>query len=250
MAIINDFIGGQFASDSTETVGIGGFKTSSVVRERISRSREIPTAYLEDGSHSNDHIIRNPLLVLIEGVVSDVFVLPNEPLLQSSIDDSLGLISQYAPTRTQSEISRINGINDSIQGAINFANDVISGGQIFSGVGSSTSKSNIELFIDTMEGIVASDALIKIDAPLRTYENMAIVSLDYDRDSETNSLNFTIEAQQFRFVETAFSEVAIAPSPSTATGGQTAGVSDKGPQEGKKATEKEKEESLFSSILR
>ena len=96
----------------------------------------------------------------------------------------------------------------------------------------SEGKSNIEKFIDAMEGVMNSDTLIEIKSATKNYRNMAITSLDYDRDNTTNSLNFRIEAQQFRFAETAFSEIKAAKKPATSNNGQQDEPADKGPQDG------------------
>lgn len=249
MAIINDFIRGQFGNDAEQQVGIGGFTTMATVRERVVKTRDVPTTFLEDGSHINDHIIRNPLLITIEGNVSNTFVIPTaatELFQQGS--STLGAITQYAPARTQSELSKVASLATDITGALNALDQTIEGLQIPGLLGGDTQKDNIDKFIDTLEGILASDALIKIDTIGRTYENMAITSLEYDRDNTTNSINFKIEAQQFRFVETAFVEVEIAAAnPASANKGQQEGTADKGPQSGEEADEEFT--SFFGTIL-
>lgn len=247
MAVINDYIRGQFRENTElDQVGIGGFVTLSRIREKVARTRDMPTTYLEDGSHLNDHIIRNPLTVTIEGVVGDTFTVPSAVAEQLNDASSLvAQITQYAPLRTDTERSSLNSLSADIFTAVSAVDSLIENSQrIAQNVGFvGTGKSNIEKFIDAMEGICSSDSLISIDGPLRTYRDMSVTSLEYDRDNTTESLNFKIEAQQFRFAETAFTEVA-AKNPAAGTGGQLESETEKGPQLGEK-----QDESFLSSIL-
>jgi hypothetical protein len=241
MAVIRDFIDGQFKDDAEEPVEIGGIKTIARVREKVSRTREVPTTYLEDGSHVNDHIIRNPLTLQIEGSVSNVYRAPSPAVAaQQTLQSELGNITQYAPGRTQAQLSRISGLVADLTGVIDRVDTAIQSGQQaarFLGFTSDEGKTNIENFIDKMEGWMNSDALTSIDMPFRTYRDMAITSLDYERNNQTDSLTFTIEAQQFRFVQTLFVEASAAPNPAAGNNGAQAGEADKGAQEGEDVPE-------------
>lgn len=241
MAVIRDFIDGAFEDDEQEEVGIGGFITSARVREVTRKSREVPTTFLEDGSHINDHIIRNPLTLSIEGSVSNVFRRPSPAIaaLQEA-QAQIGSITQFAPSRTQAQISQVSGLAADIAGAIDRVDSIIaSGRQVagFLGFTGEEGKTNIEKFIDFIDSVHASDALIKIDMPFRTHENMAVIDVQYERNNQTDSLTFTIEAQQFRFADTIFVEVVPAKNPAANTNGQTDGESDKGAQEGEDVPE-------------
>lgn len=233
MAVIRDFINGAFADDQQEEVGIDGFVTAARVREVTSKSRSAPTTFLEDGSHNNDHIIRNPLTISIAGNISDVFVKPQPAIaaLQSA-QANIGVITQYLPSRTQTQISKVAALSSDITGAIIANGQQVAGYLGFTG---NDGKTNIEKFIDLIDSIHNSDALIKIDMPFRTYENMCITSVEYERDNTSQSLSFTLEAQQFRFSTLLFSEVAN--NPATSTNGQTEDETDKGAQEGEPVTE-------------
>ena len=245
---IRDYLGSQFGSDEQEAVGIGGFTTAARVRERVSRSASVPVTFLEDGSHINDHIIRNPLTLSIEGNVSDAFFMPNPAIaaLQAA-QEQVGNITQYAPARTQAQVSRVSGLTNDFTNAIDKVDSFIeSSSRVASylGLQDDTAKSNIENFIDTMESLQEGEQLISIDMPFRTYEQMYITSLEITRTNQTNSLDFTMELQQFRFADTIFVEISAASNPSSATNGQTEGAKDKGVQEGEEVTE-----SLLSSTL-
>ena len=235
MAVIRDFINGQFKDDETEEVGIGGFTTAAKLREQVKRTRDIPTTFLEDGTQLSDHIIRNPLVITIEGEVSNVYRRPS-PLLERirEAEAVVGAVGLYLPARTQSQLSRLAGLTADAQGLVDRADQLLQTGQNaaeFLGFTGSEGKTNIEKFIDFIEGAYYSDALIRIDAPFRTYRNMAITSSDYTRDNTSESLSFNLELREVRVAETIFVERAAA-NPASGNNGQQEGETDKGVQEG------------------
>lgn len=241
MAVVRNFINGQFNNDELEPVGIGGFTTAARIRNRMTKSRDVPSTYLEDGSFVNDHIIRNPSKISIEGEISNIFQLPS-PAIQALIDAqaNIGVISQYAPERTQQQIQKVNSLAVDVLNTIDRVDAVISDTQRFAqylGFTGDEGKTNIERFIDFMDSVHNSDVLISIDAPFRTYENMSVTLWEHEQNEESESLLFTIEAQEIRFAQTIFSEINAAKNPARNTNGQTQGVSDKGVQEGKEQTE-------------
>jgi hypothetical protein len=243
---IRDYLSSQFGNDEQEAVGIGGFITAARVSERVNRSASVPTTFLEDGSHINDHIIRNPLTLSIEGNVSDSFFMPSPVIaaLQAAQAQS-GSISQYAPARTQAQLSKVSGLaTDFISAVDKVDNFLSSSNRVAAYLGFQEKESNIEDFIDTMESLQEGQQLISIDMPFRTYDQMYITSLEITRTNQTNSLDFTMELQQFRFADTIFVEISAAPAASTATNGQTESSKDKGVQEGADVPD-----SLLSSTL-
>jgi negative regulator of replication initiation len=251
MSLIRDYIDGAFKNESEGDVGIAGFTTLARVRDNISRTREAPVTYLEDGSHVNDHIINKPVIVNIEGNISNVHVKPS-PALESirEIETLVGEVAQYLPSRTQSQISRVAGITADVQSRIDQADSAIRTAQKvadrvgYTGPGAQEgpAKTNIEDFIDKIEGILNSDVLIKIDGPVRTYNNMCITSFEYTLDNTSEAINFSLEAQQLRFAETVFSE--IVRNPAEETNRQHQGETNKGAQK-----PEEVEESFLNSTL-
>lgn len=236
MAIIRDYIDGQFANDEQEPVGIDGFFTYAKVREKETKARNVPTTYLEDGSHVNDHIIREPIKITIEGNVSNTFVQPS-PALSAfrEAQAQIGLITQYAPGRTQTQISRVSAIVGDVKNAVDFADDVVDRARRISdylGFDDDVSKDNIQKFQDKMDALYASEAKIDIDALDKTYKNMCITMVETRRNNQTRALDFTLEAQELRFAQTIFTQIIAAENPANGTQGQTQGQSDKGPQEG------------------
>lgn len=246
MGLIRDYIDGQFQNDSEGEVGIAGFTTVARISDNIKQTREAPEIYLEDGSHVNDHIIQKPIMVSIAGNISNVHV-DLSPALQAirDIETIVGQVAQYLPGRTQSQLSQLAGITADIQQQIDMIDSAIQTGQNvanFLGFTGEEGKTNIEEFIDHMEGLLNSDVLIEIDGPNRAYSNMCILAFDYTVENTSESIDFSIEAKELRFAQTVFSE--ISQNPATSTDGQHSEESNKGAQEGE-----EVEQSFLSSQL-
>ena len=246
---IRDYINGQFENDGKdgEEVGIGGFTAFAQISEKFKRSASVPVTYLEDGSHVNDHIIREPITLSIEGNVSDLFVLPSEPVaILQEHQAQIGNITQYAPARTQAQLSRVSGLVNDFTSAMDKADALISsarGAAKYLGNQDKETTSNIESFLAAMKGLQASDKRIKISSSLGSFANMYITSLEVTRDNQNRAINFTLEAQEIRTAGTFSVATSAAQNAAIATAGQTDGETDKGTQEGE-----EVEESLSTNL--
>jgi hypothetical protein len=245
MAGVTDFLNRQREGDPKDEIGIGGFTALARVRERYAYSSSVPNSPVEDGSFRNDHIILNPLILTIEGNVSDIYLRPS-PLVRDAqrLLGEVGNVTQFLPARTQAQASRVAAVANDAADAIRRVNAIIRAGQQalrFFGNQDEAAKSNIEQFIDAMEALHLGKQLISIDMPFRRHDNMVITSLTVDRNNEEEALSFSITAQQFRFVQTIFVEVA---RPAAGTGGQTEAEVAKGVQEGAPA-----ERSLLASLF-
>lgn len=231
-----------------EEVGIGGFTLLAIVRQSFSLTSRAPTSYLEDGEYANDHIVNDPLILTIEGEVSDIHIRRNPALeLQRRVSAQIGAITKYLPLRTQSQIGKIEALINDAADAARKINAAIEDGRNawdFFGNKDSQSKGIQEQFIDFIESVFYGKQLINIDMPYRTHKNMSI-SISVDSDNITNSTSFVITAKRLRFAETELAELTdFFPAASIGLGGQEQGEKDKGAQTGEK-----QEESLLSFIL-
>jgi len=247
---IRDYLNWQYPSDTdsdSETVGIGGYTAFAQVSEKFSRSAKVPTTFLEDGSHVNDHIIREPLTVSIEGNVSDVYAQPSAPVAAfQEAQTQVGNITQYAPARTQAQLSRVSGLVNDFTNAVDrvdAAIDATQGAAKYLGQQDSEAQTNIEAFLKKMEGLQATDKLIKISTSFKNYTDMYITSLEVTRDNQSKAISFNLEAQKVRIAQTLFTKTTAAQNAAIATNGQTDGETDKGAQEGE-----EVEESLSTNL--
>lgn len=236
---INDFLNRERFATPGERIGIGGFSLFARVRERTSLRAGIPTSYVEDGSPMNDHIIREPEFLTIEGMTGDVYEGGQTNFLEvTPLVNTLGAISVYVPRVTSFQASLMNALKNTTSAAMNRLNDLLrAGNQANSFLGNLdfTNKPLGEQFVDAMENIYYGNQLISIDMPYRRYDSMAITSIDIDRDNTNNALSFRIEAQRFRIAELSFAVVdRVDKNPAPATGGQTGDVKDIGTQAGEK----------------
>lgn len=232
-----------------EKVGIGGFNTYATVNERVSGTRVLPTSVLESGRYANDDVIIEPLIVDLIIDVADTFIELGES--QSPVKEPLnisGVISQFIPARTKSQLNRISNIVNNIQSV----RKKISSSLDFYSSNSSVTKKHREQFVEVLNGLYNSDAIIDLQTKFKTYENMTLATFDYEVNNEEQSIKAQLSFQQLDFrdlVDVAVTAVQKKPSPAAAA--ITGSPSDKGAQgatSGKKADER-KTKSVLTSVL-
>jgi len=104
MAII-DYLNRPFEQTDKEEIGIGGFTALVRVNESTSLTSQAPTIYLEDGSFAQDHIILDPMVLTIDGDVSEIHIKQSAfSEEQSRINANVGVIAQYLPSKTQMQV--------------------------------------------------------------------------------------------------------------------------------------------------
>jgi len=235
MGIIKDYINGAFKNTVNKEVGIGGFTTFARVNNKTSKKNNVPVTYLEDGSFLEDHIIREPTILSIEGNVSDIFVKPTNIIQEvKRLKSTIASVITYLPERTSYQLHKLEEITSDINNAITEADRLIERGQqIANYAGFLATKSNVNKFLDAMNGLYNSNITITIEMHDRTYENMVITLFETTKDNENNSINFIIEAQEIRYAVSEVVQVTSAINPSATLGGATKNIIDKGVQEGK-----------------
>lgn len=238
---IREFIEAPFEEKvETSTVGIGTFTALVRTSESFSRSVTIPTVYLENGEHINDHVIIEPLILTISGDVSDVHVAPSTTAtLIDEVQSKIGSVDSYTPPKTQQQLSIMSGIANDINDAVTAIDTAVNKSQSLLGTfksGKEVEKTNTERFIDEMESMVKGKKLSIIEMDSRTYQNMYITSFDASYDNVLGSTGFTIVATQFRFAETLNTKSAV-KNPATGLDGSVEGETDLSTQEPVKTEE-------------
>jgi hypothetical protein len=234
MASVLDFLNNKPDSTQKQEVGIGGFTTWVRVRDSYKLESEAPTSPVEDGSFVNDHIIRKPMTLTIEGSVADVHLrrTPPAPQLTRALAEVGNVTSQYAPARTQSQLSVIAAQANELTDAARAVDNLVdTGEQLLDLFGNKDgeSKSIQEQFIDAMEAIYYASTVIDIDMQFRRHTNMVVLSFVASTDNQTDETTFTIEAQRLEFSEL---ETVNISKPAAGTGGQLDAPVDKGTQSG------------------
>jgi len=227
-------------NEKSTQLGIGGFTTLARVSETVQRTAQVPAITLEDGTVISDHIILDPLTINISGDVSDIYIEKNKNIgLIGDISDKLSVVDQYLPQRTQSQISKAEGIiNDVNNKALRVVNEIDRIDGFFSDLMSNSNPDtkNREKFVNQMKAFYEGRRPISIDMPdNQKLDNMVITSLSFEYDNQGDSTGFSIEATQVTFVKTQASDIALAPKQEESDA--VSENEDKGPQEPQEAAE-------------
>ena len=246
MAGIDQFFERYRPKTPSQEIGIGGFTALVRVRESYSLTAEVPVTPVEDGSFVSDHIILEPLTLTIEGNVSDIHLRPSAVTREFTrgLAEIGNVSSLFAPSRTQSQLSRVAALRNEIDDAVRQADAVLDAGtQALDYLGNrdTAGKDLAEQFIESMEALHFGKQVFAIDMPYRRHEGMVITSFQANRNNVPGSTNFTITAQKIRVADLQFVETK---TPAAGTGGQLDGEKDKGAQEGEDV-----ERSLLSAIF-
>lgn len=230
---LNDELEGIGKLSDKQFIGIAGFNLYAAVRQGYIRSSSIPFVPLESGSVVADHIIKNPLIIDIEGTVADILDRPT--LLEKAYIRALseiGNINRYLPNWTAQQILKINTIINDTQNTIDKIDDYInSGEQIYDYFNSNNSgKGTAEQFIDLMNGLHDTNQLIKVELPYKVYENMAIVNIQVVHPYEfTSGIEFRLTFMQIQFTQNLYADVSkYYKNPSESIQAQTSGENSKG----------------------
>ena len=244
MASVREFLNRRQTETPKEAVGIGGFTAFARVRDTYELSADVPDVPVEDGSQVHDHIILKPVILTIEGNVSDVHAraIPETTERQIEFATIGDFTSQYGLERTSAQLSRVAALENDINDAQRRAQGLVDAGQQITrlfGNRAVGSKGLQERFLDEMEGLYYGRQLFAIDMPNRRHDNMVITRLQINTDNQTGSTSFTLDVKQITLAELQFVRTKAAPG----TGGQLEDQADKGVQEGE-----EVEQSALSSI--
>jgi len=251
--MIQEFIAGyaeSLAGKSKQRVGIGGFTTYATVADSTKYKAKAPIYPLEDGSFANDHIVNEPISISITGEVSDIIVNPSTfTELQKTVSAQVGNVTQYLPSRTQTQISRVNALVNDAQDKIKQIDKAIADGKqasSFFGNNATTSKTYREQFIDFIEAIYYGKQLISVSVPYRTHANMAITDLTIERNNQDEVIRFSMTLQKVRIAELVYTDIQLLKKkPAPAVKDQLSNKSDKGVQ----APTKEKSIAAFIGSL-
>jgi hypothetical protein len=245
---VNDLLKAPGKKEKVETLGVAGFKAAVVTEQTLEQNAQAPTAWLEDGSFANDHIILEPVTFSVTGNVGDVFLQTN-PRFQRlrEINSTLGRVTTYLPGRTQAQIGRVQAFQATARDALIEAQTAVDQGQNVAELfgNQDPEKPLRERFVDTLTAIRNERQIVPVEFEGRRYDNMAITGLSITRDNQQRAVEFEVSFKQLRFAETVYTDPAEAfPNSGQGTGGKTEGARDKGKQSGQ-----EEPTSLISDII-
>ena len=233
---VEDLLKGLGEKEKVEEVGVAGFKATVVTRQTMEYNASAPTAWLEDGSYANDHIILDPITKTVEGFTGDVF-LQSSPALQRyrEINSQVGRVSSYLPGRTQAQLGRVNALAASARDALIEVETAVNVGKnALDFIGNQDPEKPLrEKFVDALVSIRDNRQLIPVEFESKVFKNMAIVGLSITRDNERRAVEYEITFKQLRFADTIYTDPANEfPEASPGTDGKIEGSRDKGSQSG------------------
>ncbi len=214
---------GKNKINDLEEIGIGGFILGVRTNETSNFTSEAPDHYVEDGSVIHDHIINQPVLLNIEGQISDITRKPLfiPSILVKVIDKAVGIDKAlYYGTKTQHAWQKINNepksllrVFEGVDTAFKHADET------YGALTDTRAKTHQDDFFKLMEDTFERKLLIDIEMPFKVYSNMRITSLAIVRDNTTNqALNYNLSAKEVRFakvdeVDSDYFKARPAPNP-------------------------------------
>lgn len=219
-------------NDNNDRIGIAGFRLDARVSESEIFNQDIPTTTLEDGSFANDHIIRKPRTITIDGEIGGFVTggLPTVDEIERTIPD-IGTNKFYSQHSTDG------------QTAVNFTTEPTAKNpeKLFKNQNISSISAQ-QQFVAHMERLYKAKMLFTIDTErYGVLENMAIKSFSKKRDNTEDAIKYSLTAQQIEFAATTRSILKRNPA-----GSGTDSTVDAGAQIGSKV---EKPQSLLSAIF-
>jgi len=179
-----------------EKIGIGGFYFYASTSEGATKTATVTANPVENGSTINDHIIKNPTTITISGEVADIFIETPEPLLLQGLVPPIGIIQDYLPGRTQTQISKINGMLATANDYYIAADTAIKkGAQLYDFfTDKQADKSITSKFLEFFDTVYESSSILDVECIDKIFKNMAITSFVTNK-LNTNNYNFTITLQ-------------------------------------------------------
>jgi hypothetical protein len=237
--MIENILNKSTVSGRLQEIGIGGFTAYVAIEKGKQRRATAPVNYLEDGSNASDHIIINPNVINISGVVSDLYIKQtnfNNILTQANA--TLGLIPIYANGLTEYQQNVANDLINNVANRVSYINSSVAlGNQVLNYFGNKdTSNGGIkQQFIDSMNALFDGKQLIDIDLGYEICKSMYISEFTTSQNNQTDDIRFKITAMEVRTAETIYIDAQTyfkAPAKSVAS--QVADKANKGVQEGEK----------------
>lgn len=210
-----------------EKIGIGGFTMYASVTEVATKTATVTANPVEDGSTLNDHIIKNPDTLTITGEVANVFIKnPIIPITVQEVVPAVGIVQNYLPSRTATQISKINALASNVEDYIEAADSAIDkGAQLFDYFTGKKANTTIgDKFLEFFDTVHESNSTIDVECIDKIYNNMVITSLSTTKLAKGN-YTFTISLQKIVKAKTTVIQLTNTSGDAKS---QAAGLNDKG----------------------
>ena len=179
--------------------GIAGFVFDINLTESVTHSAQITDHYSEDNTYLQDHIAISPMIISLTGKVGELVwtKLPFTELLYAMVDrlTPLGVFKPSQSIQAQQAIYAYELANFALESARRSLNSLK---DVFEGNETKTKQQNA---YNIIEGFFNNRALMTIETPWRTFEDMVIESFNVSQDETTaDETTFMITCKQMRFV--------------------------------------------------
>ena len=226
-AITPDFLIGS----DYERIGVGGFILYASISEVATKTATVTSNPVESGSNVSDHIIKNPTTISINGEVANIFIDDEStPKTIQEIVPPIGIIQDYIPGRTQTQVSKINGLLATVNDFFTAADVAIDKGtqlyDFFTGRDSDASITS--KFLEFFDQVHESNSIIDVECIDKIYPNMAITSFTTTKIGPAN-YTFTMSLQNIVEAETVL--IQLTKNASGDAKAQGADLTDKGTQQ-------------------
>jgi len=231
-----------FKKNELQILGIAGFYLSAKIRETASRSATLTNNYVEDGGYVSDNIILDPLIITVEGQVSNIELRDKaEADITTFIQDKTADIvsTLYTIERSVQAVQRIEEIATSQDFNYKKLTDGIEQGETLYNLFTGNRKDILQNFDEFMTRIYQAKLPIMIETYLKNYDNMVIVAYSSTKNIEDEGkLDYSVTFQQARFTKTILTKVVQnqKKNPTGSMKNQARETSDKGVTNGKKVT--------------
>lgn len=238
MPTLTERINEQLGQTPLQEIGIDGFTALARTTERVELKSRAPISYVEDGAAISDHIINEPAMLTVQGVVGDVFVRKTQAEeLTTKANARIGATEIYLPALTQSQIQKANAAASTVRDAVRAVDNLVAAGKTLAGVGDNTNENPQKAFVERMQAAHVDKRLIEIQMPFKVYSDMRVVSFTTTRTSRGNEIEFVITAQKIRKAQPVYRlNQAAYKNASDGVSAQTQGQSDNGAQTGGEAS--------------
>ncbi len=182
--------------------GIAGFKMDIVETDDLNLSTQITDHYSEENVALQDHIAIAPTVYTLTGLVGELFIEKTqaEQFAQAVLDrlQPLGVIS---PSMSQSAQKALEAAKQAKQAADAALNTF---GTLKEAIyGSQPELTRQQRAYDFFEKLINGRALLTVETPWKTFDNMAIETANFSQDAESRDKSrVTITVKQMRFVAT------------------------------------------------
>jgi len=228
-------------------IGIGGWVADVRLNESIEFKSDVPDNYVEDGSVINDHIINNPVVLNIEGEVSDLHIKPFflSDFFVKPIDKAAGILNAVFPFKLTNQATQkikkvaINA-TDKAKQLESYYKNIENLYKLYENKNELLRKE----FIEFLNRVFCTKELITIETPFGTYKNMRIISLTLTKDNKTDeALSYKITAKEVRFAKTIYiKNSSVYFNPSLSVANDISSKKQKGVVQGESKSFKNKEE--------